>query len=308
MAIASTSRSRVAYISEAAFGTTPATPTFIEMRRTNGNLGTKKSTVKSEQVTLDRNVRAEYQTAQDVTGSYDFEFSADSLDNLLAGALRASWATNVLVNGAAEPSFTFEETIDVTGSNVYQRYTGCMIDSLSLNIAARRAVTGSVNIVGVQQTLATTIITGATYTAAPTTAIETADKVAALAIAGINPVPKIKSLSLNIANNLRARDKVGSLYADSFGAGTCDVTGTIEAYFESNALLQSVLDHGGGAISFTLGQVANKKYTFSLPAVTFLDGSRKIGGNNDDVMMSIPFRAVYDATTAGSIKITRAVA
>lgn len=306
MAIASTSRSRVAYIAETVFGTTPATPTFKEFRRTTGNLRTKKTTVQSDQITLNRNVRDEYMVGQDVEGSYDFEFSADTLDDILAGALRGTWATNVLVNGVTEPSFTFEETIDLSGSYAYHRFPGCRIDTMALNFASRKAIAGSINIKGQQQTLATAIISGATYTAATTTPVETAVNVASLTVAGASA--KVRSLSLNIANNLRGRETVGGLYVDSFGMGMCDVTGTIEAYFESNTLYQSVLDHGGGAVSLTAGGTANKKYTFLLPAVKFLDGAVKLGGKNDDVMVSIPFRAIYDATTAGSIKITRAVA
>lgn len=308
MAIASTSRSRVAYIAETVFGTTPASPTFKELRRTSGNLRTKKTTVQSDQITLDRNVRDEYMVAQDIEGSYDVEFSADTLDDMLSAALRGTWTTNVLVNGTTEPSFTFEETIDIGGSNVYHRYDGCMVDTLALNIASRKALTGSLGIKGQNEALGTAILTGATYTAATTTPVETAVSVASLAIAGITPVPKIRSISLNIANNLRARDTVGSLYTEQFGMGKCDVTGTVEAYFESNSLYQAVLDHGGGALSFTVGGTANKKYTFLLPSIRLLDGAKKLGGKNDDVMVSLPFRALYDATTAGSIKITRAVA
>ena len=100
----------------------------------------------------------------------------------------------------------------------------------------------------------------------------------------------------------------GEAIATVVDAGDWADLGTIEAYFESNTLYQSVLDHGGGAVSLTAGGTANKKYTFLLPAVKFLDGAVKLGGKNDDVMVSIPFRAIYDATTAGSIKITRAVA
>jgi len=306
MAIASTSRSRVAYIAETVFGTTPATPTFKELRRTSGNLRTKKTTAKSDQITLDRNVRDEYMVAQDIEGSYDFEFSADTLDDLLAGALRGTWATNNLVNGVTEPSFTFEETIDLGGSYVYHRFDGCMIDTMALNFASRKAIAGSVNIKGQQQTLATAIVSGATYTAATTTPVETAVNVASLTVAGASA--KVRSLSLNVANNLRGRETVGSLYTDSFGMGMCDVTGTIEAYFESNALFQSVLDHGGGAITLTAGGTANKKYTFLLPNARFLAGAIMLGGKDEDVRVSIPFRALYDATTAGSIKITRAVA
>jgi hypothetical protein len=309
MPIASTSRTRVAYVAETAYGTTPATPTFLEIRRTGGEMRTKKTTVVSDEIRLDRNVRDEYQVAQDADGQYDFELTYGTFDDLLAGALFGSWTTNVLTNGSVEQSFTFEETVDLgSGSFSYSRFTGCAVDSLALNFPARKGVTGTIKLMGQKETVDTAIISGATYTAPNTNVPETSVSVASLAIAGLAPAPKIKNLSLNIANNLRIRDTVGSLYTDSFGSGQIDVTGSFDAYFESNALYQAVLDHGGGAISLTVGAVTNKKYTINMPVVRFLDGARRLGGKNDDVMINVPFRAIYDSGIGGSIRITRAVA
>ncbi|MBS4019537.1 MAG: hypothetical protein KGZ68_15020 [Dechloromonas sp.] len=308
MPIAPTSRTRVAYIAESAFGTTPSTPTFLEIRRTSGNLRTRKTTAVSEEIRLDRNVRAEYQLAQDVEGSYDFELTYGSYDDILEAAVGGAWNTNVLVNGSVEKSLTFEETIDVGGGSfAYHRFTGVEVDSLSLNFTARRGVTGSVTLQGKQEALDTAIISGATYTAPNTNVIETANSVASLAVASLSPVPIVRSLSLNIANNLRRHEVLGSLYTNSFGSGQLDVTGTLEAYFTSNALYQAVLDHGTGALALTIGSVTAKKYTISLPVIQFLDGAKRLGGKNDDVMVSIPFRAVADSAPK-SISITRAVA
>lgn len=116
------------------------------------------------------------------------------------------------------------------------------------------------------------------------------------------------ALSVDVNNNLRERPEVGSLYSNEFGVGRCEVTGTLEAYFESNALYQSVLDHGSGALEFTIGDVTAEKYTILLPKIIFGDGEKQTGGNDDDVMVSIPFQAVFDGTEACSIKIARAVA
>ena len=69
-----------------------------------------------------------------------------------------------------------------------------------------------------------------------------------------------------------------------------------------------MLDHGGGALSFVAGSGANKKYRFTFPKIIFLDGTVPSGGNTDDVMVSIPWRAVYDPTEGCSVKIERAVA
>lgn len=308
MTIAATSRTRAAYIAEVTPGTTPATPTFLEIRRTNGNLRTKKTTAVSEEIHLDRNVRAEYQLAQDAEGSYDFELSYGSFDDLLAGAVFGTWATNVLVNGSTEQSFTFEETTDVGGGSfTYNRFVGCEVDSLSLNFTARKGVTGSINLQGISEAVDTAIISGATYTAPNTNVIETSNSVAALDVLGITPTPIIKTLSLNIANNLRRRERLGSLYTDSFGTGQIDVTGSFDAYFVSESLYQQVLSHGSGAIALTVGAVTNKKYTISIPVAQFLDGSRILGGKNDDVMVRIPFRGVADSAPK-SISITRQVA
>lgn len=307
MAFANGSGARVAYVAETAYATTPATPTFKVLRVTGGGMRTDKSTVVSDEIRADRNVAGEGLVGIDASGSYDFELTYGTMDDLLASALQGAWATNVLKNGVTPSYVTFEETLNLGGSSSFSRFTGCSVNSLSLSISAREKVTGTINLMGQKETLATSIVTGATYTAANSEPILTASgHVASLSVAA--GTPKVRSLTLEIANNLRARPVVGSLYSEEPGSGRFEVTGTLQAYFESNALYQSVLDHGGGAISFTVGAATTKKYTISLPNVQFLNGSRVIGGNDQDIMVDIPYRAVYDGTAACSLQITRAVA
>ena len=310
MTIASASKSRVARVAEATFGTTPATPTFLEMRRISGNMRTKKTTVVSDELHLDRNVRGEYQTGQDPDGSYGFELSYGSFDDLLAAALFGAWTNNALINGTTGQSFTFEETIDTGGGTyAYSRFAGCAVSSLALTIAARAGVKGTLAIMGQAETLDSAILTGATYTAPPTTRIMTADQVVgSLTVPGLPSAPKVKQLSLTVGNNLRVRPWIGSLYSLEFGVGEIDVTGTADVYFESNALYAQVLAHGTGSISSTIGSTTTQKYTIAVPVAQFLDGARTLAGKNDDVMVSIPFRGVLDAVSGGSISIARGVA
>lgn len=317
MAFASSAGARIAYIAEATFGTTPATPAFQILRVTGGGLRTNKQTAKSDELQADRNVREEVQLGQGVSGAYPFELSYGTLDDLLAGALFGTWeqgtggvgTTDQLTNGATRRFFTFEETLELGATDSFRRFTGCMVNQLSLSIESRAKITGQIDLMGQKETLATAILSGATYTSANTNEIWSgAGSVGALSVAGVSPAPVVRRMSLQVNNNLRERPLLSSLYSDEFGEGHCDVTGSIEAYFASNALYQEVLDHGGGAVAVTLGQVTGEKYTIDLPNALFLDGAVQIGGQNDDVMVSIPIRAAYDATLDGSIKITRAVA
>ncbi|MCS0497863.1 phage tail tube protein [Ancylobacter sp. MQZ15Z-1] len=309
MSFAASSGARIAYVAEATFGTTPATPAFKVFRTTGGGPRTSKTTITSDEIRADRNVPDESMVGMDVAGAYPFEFSYGTFDDMLDGALMGAWASDVLKNGVTPKSFTFEETLELGATDSFSRFSGCMVNTFSLSVSAREKVTGSIGLMGQKEELDTAVIEDATYTAANAEPILSASgNIASLAVASLDPAPKLRSVSFEVNNDLRTRPVVGSLYSEEFGLGRCNVTGTLNAYFGSNALYQAVLDHGGGALSFTIGKDAGKKYTFLFPKIVFLNGERQVGGNSDDVMVNIPFRAVYDAAEACSIKITRAVA
>lgn len=307
MAFGDTSKSRIAYIAESAFGTTPATPTFKELRRTGGGLETRKGTNISGQVSLVRDIRQVLQLSQDVVGDIQFEFNNATFDDFLEAVLGGTWSTNVLNTGNTARFFTFEETVLVGATSNYMRFLGCSLNTMALNIGSREMMTGSIGIMGKQQSVnATSILSGATYTGANAESVFTADKVASLSILGGTPI--VRSLSMNFNNNLRVRPAVGTLYSDEFGMGAVEVTGRIEAYFASGTLPDAILNHGTGALSFTVGVDANKKYTFSLPVIQIGNGTTVLGGQNDDVMVNIDFQAVYDVSSSSTLSVTRLVA
>lgn len=309
MAFGEHSRSRIAYVAEATFGVTPATPSFKTFRTTRGaGLRTNKATTKSDELRADRNTAALIQTGQGVSGDYPVELSYGTFDDLLEGALCGAFASNVLKNGVTAKSFTFEETRRVGATNYYSRFLGVMVNRLQIELRSKAIATATFGLMGQKEVPAADIVTGATYaTAGVDPVLNTSLNVAALTVPNLTS-PKLKSLSLRINNGLRERDSIGSLYSDEFGLGRCEVEGEFEAYFASNELYQAVLDHGGGALAFTIGAEANKKYTVALPNIVFGDGQIPSGGNTDDIMVRVPFTAVYDQSSAAEISITRAVA
>lgn len=307
MTIGSGSSRRIAYIKEAVYGITPATPAFQTFRATGGGPRSNKNTDTSKEIQADRNVRDEYLLGIDVSGAYDTELTYGTLDDLIEGALFSAWDDDVIKNGVVPTSYTFEEFLELGATDSYSRFTGTMVNSLSFNIAARAAITCSVSLMGQKETLATAIIAGATYLDPTDTPVSTSSaNVAALTVASLSP--KVRSLTMQINNNLRVRPVVGSKYTEGLGYGRCEVSGTLECYFETNALYQAVLDHGGGALSFTVGNATDEKYQVDLGKIIFGNGERQPGGNDDDVMVSIPYRAVLNDADDCTVKITRAVA
>ncbi|GAB6842378.1 hypothetical protein HNR00_003586 [Methylorubrum rhodinum] len=311
MSIANGSDRRIAYVAEATWGVTPATPSFKTLRSTGGGPGINKTTATSNEIYADRNVRNEILLGLDAAGAYNFEMAYNTFDDIFEAALFGTWTSNVLKNGSTGRSFTFEETLPIGDSAVtVSRFPGARISTLNLSIAARQPVTGSFGIMAQTEALPGGLLTGATYAAPTTNPISTASANVAIldfGLGGSAPAPKVRSLSLSVNNGLRVRPSVGNLFTEDFGLGDIDVTGNIEAYFETDDLYALALAHGSFATDFTVGNAATQRYRITMPNCRPMNPERRTGDNNDDVMVIIPFRAVLHTGEQCSIKMQRGV-
>lgn len=93
-AIAATSRSRFAYVREATFGTTPATPAMETLRLISSALAGAPVTVASEQLLSDRNFADLAMVGKNIGGELGVEFSIRSFDQLIEAALFGVLAAN----------------------------------------------------------------------------------------------------------------------------------------------------------------------------------------------------------------------
>lgn len=316
---ANASDTRLAFVPEAAWGTTPATPAFTNFRFTGENLQPAKETVRSNEIRPDRNVVDEILVGRSVSGNADFELSYEAFDALLPSLMFADWFGDddeFIKNGAGiGQSFTIERTLKLgDGSSHYARFLGMVINSMSLEISSGQLVTGSLDFMGKFGGAATTAISGATYADAPQgRVINAATHFASLVVDGLSPAPLIRSLSLNMTNNLRQQAAVGSLDSVGIGAGRFEVTGSMEIYFRSGAVLDAFLAHDDLGLEFVLGTEAGSRYRFTIPTIV-LTGSPggNAASNDDDVMQTMEFTAVLDRTTSptpigATIQIERGV-
>lgn len=207
------SQTRLAYIAEVTYGTTPASPVFLNQRFTSESLNANIENIVSNEIRSDRNVTDLIQVGSNAGGSVDFELSYGSFDAWLESLLYSTWSSNILKNGNTQKSFTIEKTFEGGATDQYHRFTGCIANSLKLAIQAKKVVTGSFDFLAKGATTAQAIIASATYTAANSNpVINAAANFASLAMTSVTS-PELMSLNLNITNNLRRQDIVGSLDA-----------------------------------------------------------------------------------------------
>lgn len=301
-----TSQTRLSHIAEVTEGTTPATPAFTNIRFTSESLAANIANVSSNEIRADRNISDLEQVGQSAGGSVNFELSYGGfMDDWIAAALCSAWSTNVAKTGVTRSPFTLEKFFEAGATDQYHRITGALIDTFGLSIRANQIVTGSASFRGRTQTSAQTAIASSTYTAVNTNPIiNAANNFANLTMTGVSS-PQIVALDLNINNNLRQQPVVGSVAAKGVGLGSQIVTGTLEAYFEDQAMYELFLAGTAANLSFDLGGASTKKYSFSAGNIKFTDGKVLIGGKDQDVMAQMSFQALYYASDAATLKVTR---
>lgn len=305
----SASTTRLAAVAETAWGVTPATPAFKNIRIVSESLNAEKQTTTSNELRPDRNVADVIQTARMASGSIEGEFSYGSFDDYIESMLYSSWATDTIKNGVTQKSFTLEKTLRKSASlNAFFRYKGAVFNSWSLGISSGQLITSSFGVMAKGLETGTTAIAGATYAAAGTSDVmSAATDFASLTATGISGAPVIESISLEMTNNTRQRMAVGSLDSQGIGEGRFELTGSMNAYFDDEALYNAFLAHTALGLSFNLGSVAGSRYTFTIPKLKLTTGTLVAGGNDQDLMLNVGFQALIDSTLGATLKIDRAV-
>jgi hypothetical protein len=308
MAITDASQTRLAYIVETTEGVTPATPVFKNLRYTSESLTRTAEKIVSEEIRADRNVSDLIAVGRMASGNIQAELSDGTFEDLLEGLMMGTWATDVLKNGSTRKSFTFEKTFEIGANDAYIRYIGCLINTLEMNISAKEIVKTNFGVMGRGGSSGSSIISGATYTAAGTDSVFNASAhVGELTVSGMSPTPVIRALTLNINNNLREQPKVGALDLAGVGLGRFEVTGSMEVYFEDLAIYNAIHNNDTLGLKVTIGPSAGTRYTIEIPSLKIMDGEPVAGGNNQDVMLPIQFRGIYNSGQACTLKITRNV-
>lgn len=425
-------RSTLAYLRESTWGV--ALPDPIDLKRarfTKESFEHVKLTERSAEIREDRMLQELVEVGQDATGGFEFEWSVGTLDDFLESALQGTFTdvggTLTLLNGTTRTSYIFEKKLD-TGA--YVSFPGVMVDTLMLNLASRKIVTGSITTIGLRgyssansicnravgtltfsgqptaddtvtlgattyvfkgsvastanQVLigateaitianlaaainatasgsgvtygsattanasataiassttlkavatvagtsgnsvasteagsstswgAATLLTGAALDAATTGPILSASANVGSITEGGSALSSIKNLSLTISSNLRGNDVIGQKTIDQVGVGSISVTGKVDAYFRSKALLDKFIDHTATAIVFEVSREASGAvsgdhigYRVTLPRVKYGKGTPMATGKDSDIMQPLEFEAEADVSSGAVIKIEK---
>ena len=301
------SRQSVAFIRESAFGVTPATPAFQNIRNTSFNLALSKNSSQSEELRQDRQIAHFKHGAESVAGDLGFELSATTFDDFLESALGGTWTSDVLKAGVLRRSYTLERYFsDIAPANKpWHRFTGCEINAFNLSVPTEGKVTGSFAFMGKGMSVNNALIAGATYSAA--TATDVIDSFTGTVEEGETVNGIVTEITLALQNGLAAKPVIGSKATLQHSIGRSNLTGQITVYFENSELLEKFINEENSSLEFTLTDDAGNSYTVLLPKIKYTGAPLNVGGEGS-ITLPMPFQALYDETEGTNIKITRVAA
>lgn len=308
--MSSANRADLRYIAEVTWGTTPATPAMKLLRMTGESLNAQIQTEVSAEIRDDRNVQDLIQVGSAAGGNIEFELSYTSFDDWLEAVMCNTWVLDTgdrftMVNGVLEKSFTMEKRLrDI---NQFFVFPGTKVNTMNLAIAPNKIVTGSFGVLSKNGTRSNTGLTGATYPAGSTTtpmngaAGVTLNQVDAAPITG-----GLMNFTLNVNNNLRAQDAIGSLSAQSIVHGRFEVTGDFEVYFADGTLYDRFQNMTPFAFQAKMtGPGIVNEIWIDIPKAKFETAEVVAQGTDSDVMLKSTYRGLYDSVTGGSLKLTK---
>lgn len=210
---------------------------------------------------------------------------------------------SMVTNGTTLVSFSLERKYtDLT--NTFARFVGMMIAGLSTSIKADGIITGSINWLGKQE-LSATATAGSGYTSANTNNVMTGVDSALGVIENGAALADVNAVDFSINNNLRQRLVIGTLGPKSLGAGDFEVTGKVQAYFESSSLIDKYLAFTSTSLAIPVEDEDGNGYVFEWPEIKFTDGQRVAGGKDQDVMADLTFMSKKDPSEGVTMRVTR---
>jgi hypothetical protein len=238
-------------------------------------------------------------TASDITTSNPITASESAGNTITMGGA-------YIRNGTELKSYSVQKQLEDISPNSYFLFNGVRVGQLQLAFETNAILTGIFSLMGLGATVNTTGEAGQTTAAAPTTDVMNAvNNVLQIEIDNTVTTAYFNTLNLNINNNLRAQDAIGSLPHVGIALSRLEITGDVEIYFQDNSEYTKYLNATAFSLAFRVEDAAGNAYIFTLPRCKYETGEVVAGGLDQDIFQRSTIRAIRDATTNSMIQIDK---
>lgn len=305
MAFSQGSRAGLSYVVESTFGTTPGTPSLIQLPYTTHSLNLTKERVTGNDIQPDRMPRVDRHGNRSVAGDIAVDLRKGDYDPFLESAFFNTWSTNVLKVGTTPKYFSIEDA--ATDIAQYRLFTGMAVSSLAVSIKPNQMVTGTFSMVGKDVTISGTSVDAVKTAASGNAPFDAYSGALSVGNAGgaLSSIATVTGIDFTINNALAPTFVVGSASTPQLEYGMATVEGTITAYFEDATLINRFINETETGLQVVVDDpTGSSDYTWLFPRVKINGAEVPVGGPTARTI-SLPFVALYDTTEATNLKLTR---
>lgn len=301
------SRAGLSYVPEVTFGTTPLTPSLVQLPYTTHSLNLTKERVTGNDIQPDRMVRVDRHGNRSVAGDITVDLRKGDYDALLESAFFSTFATNVLKVGTTPKFFSIEDA--ATDIAQFRLFTGMAVSTLAVSIRPNQMVTGTFSMVGKDMTISGTSVDAVKTASSVNQPFDSYSGALSIGTAGgsLTTAAIVTGIDFTINNALAPTFVVGSSATPQLEYGMATVEGTITAYFEDATLINRFINETATGLQVVVDDPTGlSDYTWLFPRVK-INGADVPVDNPTSRIITMPFVALYDATEGTNLKLTRSV-
>jgi len=305
------SRAGLSYVAETVFGTTPTTPSLIQLPYTTHTLNLTKERVTGNDIQPDRMARVDRHGNRSVGGDIVVDLRKLDYDPFLESAFFNTFSGTVdrqLRVGTTPKFFSIEDA--ATDISQFRLFTGMAVSSLAVSIRPNQMVTGTFSMVGKDMTISGTSVDAVKTASSGNQPFDSYSGALNIANSGstLTASAIVTGIDFTINNALAPTFVVGSASTPQLEYGMATVEGTITAYFEDAALINRFLNETETAIQVEVDDpTAGSGYTWLFPRIK-INGADVPVDNPTSRIITLPFVALYDTTENTNLKLTRTLA
>ena len=302
MAFAQGSRTRLSYIAESTFGTTPA-GNFQEIPYSTHSLNLTKERVQGNDITSDRIPRVDRHGNKTASGDIVVDLRAGNFDAFLEALLFSTWDASPVASpdqlkvGTTLKSFSIEDYMeDIDQARLF---TGMVPSQAQFSIQPNQMITTTFSFMGKDGTIgATQKTTDAATVNDPFDAysgdIQIADHNGTLAA-----LSSVTAVDFTINNNLNPTFIVGTDTTPQMEYGMCTVEGSLTAYIEDATLFNRFINETESEFEVSVNDPSgSNEYKFYFPKVKFNTATADLQ-NPQSRLIQLDFVALYDDSASG---------
>lgn len=208
-----------------------------------------------------------------------------------------------IVNGTTFQSFTIEKEMQDI-ANEFAFYRGMAIDQLRFGVGVGNILTNGFSFMGTRELSGGATLANAVTAATSGEVMNAVDDVRAILEGGAKY--DLTEINLQLQNNLRARNKVGTLGTTSMGTGTVAISGSHRANYENNDVIDKYLNFEASSLAFVINKTGTTgAYVIDLPRVKYSNARRVAGGINQDILADLSYTAYRHPGENISIRMVR---